>query len=84
MACVYQVKVGPQSVGYRLEREGLVFGGSVLTASDVAVAAGLTDMGCADRLEAHHIPPDLVHSALDRMHAMVQMAIDQAKVCASN
>src|SRR5262249_29950258 len=33
--------VGPQSVGYRLIEEGLVFGGDTLTATDVAVAAGM-------------------------------------------
>ena len=33
--------VGPQSVGYRLTQEALVFGGTTLTATDMAVAAGL-------------------------------------------
>jgi hypothetical protein len=37
--------VGPDSVGHRLLEEGVVFGGSVLTASDIAVAAGRTQMG---------------------------------------
>ncbi len=37
--------VGPKSVGYRLTREALVFGGNTLTATDVAVAADLAEMG---------------------------------------
>ena len=37
--------VGPKSVGYRLTREALVFGGKTLTATDVAVAAGLAEIG---------------------------------------
>ena len=39
------LSIGPQSVGYRLVEEGLVFGGSTRTATDVAVAAGLADIG---------------------------------------
>lgn len=41
------VTVGPDSVGHRLLDEAIVFGGSVLTASDIAVAAGRTQMGTA-------------------------------------
>ncbi|MEL7029970.1 MAG: hydantoinase/oxoprolinase family protein, partial [Pseudomonadota bacterium] len=33
-------KIGPLSVGYRIEKEALVFGGKTLTATDIAVAAG--------------------------------------------
>src|SRR4030042_219530 len=39
------LKIGPQSVGYELTTKGLVFGGSVLTATDLAVAGGLADIG---------------------------------------
>lgn len=39
------ITVGPDSVGYRLREDALIFGGSVLTASDLAVAAGLADIG---------------------------------------
>ncbi|WP_353827713.1 hydantoinase/oxoprolinase N-terminal domain-containing protein [Agromyces sp. SYSU T0242] len=34
------VVLGPDSVGYRIRTEGLAFGGSTLTATDVAIAAG--------------------------------------------
>ena len=37
--------VGPRSVGYRLTREALVFGGNTLTATDAAVAAGVARIG---------------------------------------
>jgi N-methylhydantoinase A/oxoprolinase/acetone carboxylase beta subunit len=37
--------VGPRSVGYRLVEQSRVFGGDTLTATDVAVAAGLIDLG---------------------------------------
>src|SRR6202167_3381522 len=41
------LRVGPQSLGYRLTREALVFGGNTLTATDAAVAAGVADIGNA-------------------------------------
>lgn len=37
--------VGPESVGFRLGQEALVFGGSRLTLTDVAVAAGRAEIG---------------------------------------
>ena len=40
-------EVGPESVGYRLTSEALVFGGSTLTATDIAVAAGRAQIGDA-------------------------------------
>src|SRR5215217_3785753 len=43
--------IGPQSVGYRITDAALVFGGATLTATDVAVAAGIADIGDADRVK---------------------------------
>ena len=42
-------RVGPHSVGYGLTEQALVFGGDDLTATDIAVAAGLADIGDAAR-----------------------------------
>src|SRR4051794_30066001 len=39
------LRVGPQSVGYRITEEALVFGGGQLTTSDIAVAAGIAEIG---------------------------------------
>ena len=39
------LSIGPKSVGYRLSEEGKVFGGSTLTATDLAVAGGLAWIG---------------------------------------
>ncbi|KAI8481502.1 hypothetical protein Bbelb_407950 [Branchiostoma belcheri] len=72
------VEVGPTSTGYSLVREGLVFGGSTLTATDVAVAAGLADLG--DPGHVTGLDPALVQQAVDRMHQMVEEAIDQVKL----
>src|SRR5947207_14312637 len=43
------VTVGPESVGYRLTEEALVFGGKTLTATDAAVAAGNVENGEATK-----------------------------------
>ncbi|XP_066282728.1 uncharacterized protein [Branchiostoma lanceolatum] len=72
------VQVGPSSTGYGLVREGLVFGGSTLTASDVAVAAGLADLG--DPGHVTSLDRVLVQRAVDRIHQMVEEAIDQVKL----
>lgn len=56
------VTVGPRSVGFRLHQDALVFGGSTLTATDVAVAAGLADIG--DPGLVAHLDRSLVKAAL--------------------
>ena len=69
--------VGPRSVGYRLVEDGRVFGGTTLTATDVAVAAGLTDLGERGRVAG--LSGDLVKRAVARMHAMVEEGVDRMK-----
>ncbi len=69
--------VGPQSVGYRLTKDSLVFGGDTLTATDVAVAAGIMQI---DNTEAvANLPSDLVGAALDAVHAKIEDAVDRMK-----
>lgn len=71
------VSVGPDSVALNLTREALVFGGQTLTATDIAVAAGLADIG--DKSKVAHLAPALVTAALDRVHRLLEDAIDQVK-----
>jgi N-methylhydantoinase A/oxoprolinase/acetone carboxylase beta subunit len=73
--------VGPLSVGYELPERSLVFGGSELTATDVAVAAGLLDLG--DRRRVAALPAELVRRALARIHAMIEDGVDRMKSDAS-
>src|SRR6185295_18490588 len=56
-------EVGPQSVGYELTSRALVFGGDVLTATDLAVAAGLADIGDRDRVAGLDAEPALARIA---------------------
>jgi N-methylhydantoinase A/oxoprolinase/acetone carboxylase beta subunit len=73
--------VGPVSVGHRLTTEALIFGGGRLTASDVAVAAGLLELG--DRSRIAGLDPGLVERALARAHAMVEENVDRMKTDAA-
>jgi N-methylhydantoinase A/oxoprolinase/acetone carboxylase beta subunit len=69
--------VGPLSVGYELATRSLVFGGSGLTATDVAVAAGLIDLG--DRRRVAALSADLVRGALSCVHTMIEEGVDRMK-----
>lgn len=71
------LRVGPASVGYRLTSEARVFGGTTLTATDIAVAAGLVDLG--DRARVADLPAGLVTAALARMKADIEEVIDRMK-----
>jgi len=71
------LKIGPQSVGYELVTKGLVFGGSVLTATDVAVADGLADIGDPGAVKG--LDASFVRQALDEMQSMVETAVDRMK-----
>jgi N-methylhydantoinase A/oxoprolinase/acetone carboxylase beta subunit len=70
------VQVGPRSVGYRLTQEALVFGGTVPTLTDAAVAAGRAGMG--DRSRTGRSAPVLAE-ALARADVMLADAIDRVK-----
>lgn len=73
-----QITIGPTSVGYQLTQKALIFGGDTLTTSDIAVAAGLTDMG--DKSNINHLQSEFVHQAVHRIKSMLEDAIDQVKV----
>lgn len=71
------VTVGPDSVALEITKKALVFGGDVLTATDIAVAAGLIELGDRNRLKS--ISPETVESTLREIHALIEDAIDQMK-----
>ena len=69
--------IGPRSVGYRLTDEALVFGGDRLTATDVAVAAGLTELGDRSRLEG--LDRGLVSQCRQKMESTIEVVVDRMK-----
>jgi len=71
------LSVGPESVGYRLTREALVFGGGTLTATDAAVRAGVVEIGDAARLG--DLPRETAERAIALATAMLEDAIDRMK-----
>jgi N-methylhydantoinase A/oxoprolinase/acetone carboxylase beta subunit len=72
------VTVGPDSVGYRITSEALVFGGSVVTATDVAVKLGMADIGDASLVSG--LDEDFARKAMDVIRAMVEDGIDAMKI----
>ena len=72
-----KVRVGPRSVGYRITSEALVFGGSQLTATDIAVAAGYADIG--DKGRVAKLDKKLVAAAVDEIHRLAEDTIDRMK-----
>ncbi len=77
------LRIGPDSVGFRLTAEALVFGGNTLTATDIAVAAGYATVGNPTLIEGR-IPAELVEAAVVRIHEMIEDGIDRVKTSASS
>lgn len=74
--------IGPQSVGYRLPQEALIFGGKTLTASDIAVAAGLLELG--DRKRVAHLKAAEADAILACAKAMIEENVDRMKTDAGD
>ena len=74
------VTVGPDSVGYELTDRALVFGGDELTATDIAAAAGMADIG--DRVPVSDVDAGLVGDAVECMQDMLATAVEQMKTSA--
>ena len=69
--------VGPESVGYRVTSEALVFGGSTLTASDVMVAAGRIRMG--DPSAVANLPSETITRVRRRITEKMLATIDRMR-----
>lgn len=74
------ITIGPDSVGYRLTELSRVFGGDVLTASDIAVAAGVADMGDAHCVS--DLPESLVTAGLAAIQSKLAEAVDRIRTSA--
>jgi N-methylhydantoinase A/oxoprolinase/acetone carboxylase beta subunit len=70
-------RIGPDSLGYRLAQEGMLFGGQTLTTSDVARIAGLVSFGDADGLPA--LSPPVLAALSARIRAMLEEGVDRMK-----
>jgi N-methylhydantoinase A/oxoprolinase/acetone carboxylase beta subunit len=71
------LKVGPVSVGYRLLADGIAFGGSQLTTTDIAIAAGRLKLG--DRAKVAHLDPVVCSKVFAEAARLAEEAIDRMK-----
>lgn len=72
------VSVGPESVGHYLTSKAIVFGGDVMTATDIVTASGAVEIGEVSKVK--HISPDLVSKARARIKKILERAVDDMKV----
>jgi N-methylhydantoinase A/oxoprolinase/acetone carboxylase beta subunit len=73
-----RVTVGPQSVGYRITKEALVFGGETLTATDIAVRLGEADVG--DKARVSHVDEALARQAREEITQMLETAVERSRL----
>ncbi|MEE9273062.1 MAG: hydantoinase/oxoprolinase family protein [Robiginitomaculum sp.] len=73
----FPLNIGPQSVGYRLLEDALVFDGDQLTASDIAVAAGYANFG--DKSKVKHLAKKMVENAVEEIHNILSQGVDRMK-----
>lgn len=73
-----QITVGPDSVGYQITEKALVFGGDVLTATDIAVRLGMAQIG--DPQKVVDIPEDFARKALQVITEEVENHVDEMKL----
>ena len=76
-----KLSVGPDSVGYRLEEEAIVFGGKTLTATDIAVAMGRANLG--DRKRLVKVTQSVAKPMDNLIRQMVEGCVDRLKLSAA-
>ncbi|NMH99943.1 hydantoinase/oxoprolinase family protein [Pseudonocardia acidicola] len=76
------LSIGPDSVGYRLTQEALVFGGRTLTCTDIAAAAGIADIG--DRGLVRHLERSFVDAVRARIAEEIGAAVDRVRPSAEH
>lgn len=69
--------VGPQSVGHKLVTDGMVFGGTKLTATDILVASGAATLG--DPAKAAAISEATIRAATQTIHDKLDQNIEMMK-----
>ncbi len=75
-----QVRIGPQSVGYELTERALCFGGGEVTATDLAVAAGMASIGDSSRLSG--LDRMIVERGVEEIQERVAELVDRVKTSA--
>ena len=76
------VTVGPDSVGYRITQEALVFGGTQLTTTDIAVRLGHAQVG--DPSKVAHLDQTFAEKVYQKIGELVSEAIDRMKTSSAD
>ena len=71
------IRVGPDSVGFRITEKALVFGGDTITATDVGVAAGRGAIGDPDSVRA--VDALFSRAALEEIDRALDAAVDRMR-----
>ena len=77
-----RVTIGPDSVGHRITTEARVFNGAVLTATDIAVAAGRASVGDVSRVTG--LDQSIIDGAQKAIRSMLQNTLDAVKTSAAD
>ncbi len=72
--------IGPDSVGYKLPEKAMIFGGDILTATDVAVALGKVELG--DSSKVAHLDQEVLGRVYGKMVEFVEESVDKMKTSA--
>ena len=78
-----KVKVGPRSAGFNIVNEAFVFAkegnlqGREITATDIAVAAGITEVGDVQNVKS--ITKEIVDKGVDTYHQMIADCLDHMR-----
>ncbi len=75
------VTIGPDSVGYLISEKAHVFGGDVLTATDIAVASGRAQVGDAGQVSA--LDNTLLAQALEKIDEIVLDTVEKNRLSAA-
>ena len=71
------LKVGPLSVGYKLLKDGIAFGGRQLTTTDIAIASGVLSLG--DKSKVAHLDAATCQKVFAEAARLSEEAIDRMK-----
>ncbi len=72
--------IGPDSVGYQLTTEALIFGGNTLTTTDIIIANGRSGIG--DPAAVQSLDRNLVRATIAKIQDMTEVAVDRMKTSA--
>lgn len=76
------ITVGPDSVGYEITKKALIFGGDVMTATDIAVRLGMFELGDMDKVS--YISMEFAAQAMAVIKTMTEEAIDAMKISSAD